>query len=86
MLFKYNYIGDVMSIRSYFIDEEFQIIYLPNQIDIINYQEIDSFDDEKIRIRYKEGVLVIGGKNLSINKLLEDEVLIGGKIEKIEFR
>ncbi len=75
-----------MSIRSYFIDEEFQIIYLPNQIDIINYQEIDSFDDEKIRIRYKEGVLVIGGKNLSINKLLEDEVLIGGKIEKIEFR
>ena len=62
-----------MSIRSYFIDEEFQIIYLPNQIDIINYQEIDSFDDEKIRIRYKEGVLVIGGKNLSINKLLEDE-------------
>jgi len=75
-----------MSIRSYFIDEEFQIIYLPNQIDIINYQEIDSFDDEKIRIRYKEGVLVIGGKNLSINKLLEDEVLIGGKIEKIELR
>ena len=75
-----------MSIRSYFIDEEFQIIYLPNQIDIINYQEIDSFDDEKIRIRYKEGVLVIGVKNLSINKLLEDEVLIGGKIEKIEFR
>ena len=75
-----------MSIRSYFIDEEFQIIYLPNQIDIINYQEIDSFDDEKIRIRYKEGALVIGGKNLSINKLLEDEVLIGGKIEKIEFR
>ena len=59
---------------------------MPNQIDIINYQEIDSFDDEKIRIRYKEGVLVIGGKNLSINKLLEDEVLIGGKIEKIEFR
>ncbi len=75
-----------MSIRSYFIDEEFQIIYLPNQIDIINYQEIDSFDDEKIRIRYKEGVVVIGGKNLSINKLLEDEILICGTVEKIEFR
>lgn len=75
-----------MSIRSYFLEEQFQLIYLQNQIDIINYQEIDSFDEEKIRIRYKEGVLVVAGHNLSISKLLDDEILIRGDIEKIEFR
>lgn len=75
-----------MSIRSYFLEEQFQLIYLQNQIDIINYQEIDSFDEEKIRIRYKEGSLIVAGKNLTISKLLEDEILICGDIEKIEFR
>lgn len=75
-----------MSIHSYFLEEKFQMIYFPNQIDIINYQEIDSFDEEKIRIRYQEGLLILSGKNLSISKLLEDEVLISGNIEKIEFR
>ncbi len=75
-----------MSIRSYFLDEKFQLIYLANQIDIVNYQEIDSFDEEKIRIRYQDGLLVLSGNNLSINKLLEDEILISGDIQKIEFR
>ncbi len=75
-----------MSIRSYFLEEQFQLIYLQNQIDIINYQEIDSFDEEKIRIRYKGGVLIVAGHNLSISKLLDDEILIRGDIEKIEFR
>ena len=75
-----------MSIRSYFLEEQFQLIYLQNQIDIINYQEIDSFDEEKIRIRYRGGVLIVAGHNLSISKLLDDEILIRGDIEKIEFR
>ena len=75
-----------MSIRSYFLEEQFQLTYLQNQIDIINYQEIDSFDEEKIRIRYKGGVLIVAGHNLSISKLLDDEILIRGDIEKIEFR
>ena len=75
-----------MSIRSYFLEEQFQLIYLQNKIDIINYQEIDSFDEEKIRIRYKGGVLIVAGHNLSISKLLDDEILIRGDIEKIEFR
>ena len=75
-----------MSIRSYFLDEEFKIIYYSNQIDIINYQEIESFEEESIRIRYQEGLLLIKGKELSVQKLLEDEVVICGKIEKIEFR
>ena len=75
-----------MSIRSYFLEEQFQLIYLQNQIDIINYQEIDSKKKKKIRIRYKGGVLIVAGHNLSISKLLDDEILIRGDIEKIEFR
>ncbi len=75
-----------MSIRSFFVDEEFKLIYLPQQIDIINYQEIISFDEETIRIQYRDGTLIVSGSHLVISKLLVDEVLIEGEISKIEFR
>ncbi len=75
-----------MSIRSYFLEDDFKMIYLPNQIDITNYQEIESFEETKIKIASKEGEVVITGKDLSICKLLEEEVLIRGQVEKIEFR
>ena len=75
-----------MSIRSHFLEEEFELIYLPNQIDIINYEQIESFEEENIQIRYSKGILSIRGKNLIITKLLEDEVFITGEVLKIEFR
>lgn len=75
-----------MSIRKYIVEEEFKIIIFKNKISIQNYKEIGSIEDEKIIIRHDDGVLIILGKSLSIKKLLEEELLISGEINKIEFR
>ena len=66
-------------------DKTFKIIILENKINILNYKEILIFEDEKILIDTKEYLIKIKGKNLTINKLLNKELLIEGEIKIIEF-
>ena len=79
--------GDNMlkDLRNYILENKFRINIYENNIDIINYKEIDHFDDKIIIIRYEKGVITVKGENLIITKLLEDELLINGKIRNIEF-
>ncbi len=73
-------------IKDYIFDSTFKITILKGQIDIINYKDIDHFDDNKIIIRYDNETLVIKGEELIITKLLDDEILINGKIKLVEFK
>lgn len=75
-----------MSIRKYIVEEEFKITVFKDKVDILNYKEIDSIENEKIIIRHDEGIIILYGEHLSIKKLLEEELLISGEITKIEFR
>ena len=75
-----------MNLRNYILDNQFKIILFKDKVNVVNYLQIDSFDDTKIIIRYKEGVLLVCGNNLIISKLLEEELLISGDILKVEFR
>lgn len=72
------------SFRSYVLEEEFKINIVNNKIDIINYTLISHFDDNEIIIKHKKGKIKIKGSNLTIAKLLIDEVLIIGNINSIE--
>ena len=80
--------GDIMlnNLRSYILETDFKITILKNKIDIVNYIEIDHFDDTKIIVRFAEGHLIIKGENLTISKLLNDELLIIGKAKTIDFQ
>ena len=80
--------GDIMldNLRSYVLEDKFKITIFINKIDIQNYKEIDHFDDTKIIVRYNRGHVIIKGENLTISKLLNDELLIIGKIKNIEFQ
>lgn len=80
--------GDIMlnNLRSYILEDEFKITVLTGRVDIVNYSEIDHFDDTKIMVRFKSGLVIIKGENLTISKLLNDELLILGKIKNIEFQ
>lgn len=73
-------------IRSYLLEMEFSMHCYEDQIDIVNYKEISRISDTGIDILSAQNRIVITGKNLTITRLLEDEVLIKGKFEKIEFR
>lgn len=75
-----------MNLRSYLFDNQFKITVVNNKVNVVNYQEIDSFDDEKIIVRHKDGIAIIVGNNLTITKLLDEELLINGDILKLEFR
>jgi len=78
--------GLIKSMREFVLEAEFKITYLNNKLDIVNYTNISHFDSTKIILNYAKGSLVISGNNLYVSKLLTDEVLVEGSIEKIEFR
>lgn len=75
-----------MNLRNYILENDFKIIYLTNKLNIVNYNDISHFDSNKIIINYSDGSVLIGGNNLVVSKLLKDELLIEGSINKIEFR
>ena len=72
--------------RAYLKEEEFKIIILKNKVNVVNYESIGHFDSNKVMIRYDEGTLIIGGNNLVVSKLLNDEVLVTGIIKTLELR
>lgn len=75
-----------MNLRNYILENDFKIIYLTNKLNIVNYSDISHFDNNKIIINYKDGSVLISGKNLVVSKLVSDELLIEGSINNIEFR
>lgn len=74
----------VRRMRSYLLEEKFKMQVYPNQVDLIYYQKIQDITDSKITVLVEFGNIVITGEHLVISRLMEDEVLITGKIKKIE--
>ena len=70
-------------LTNYINELEYKIIITNNYVNIINYKEIIDFDSKKICIRHSKGITNIIGKNLVINKMLEEEILITGDLECI---
>lgn len=68
------------------LEEQFKIQYQNGKLDIINYHEIIHFDSNKIIISSSDGNISISGENLVVSRLLKDELLIEGKLDKVEFR
>jgi len=73
-------------VRQSVLEQDFKIIYINNKLDVVNYTDISHFDSNKIMVNYNKGSLAVLGNNLFVSKLLSDELLIEGNIEKIEFR
>lgn len=71
-------------IKEYINDDEFRLTVLENRIYIINYFKIISLDDDRISFLTKKGRVIIKGSKLSLNKMLDDEVLISGVVSNIE--
>jgi len=70
--------------RNYIIDNDFKINIINNKINIDNYTDIISIEKERISLSNNEKIVVIKGKNLSLNKLLDKEILITGDIKSID--
>ena len=70
-------------LRNKLLEEEFRIICFSNNVDIINYKKLISIKDTSITLLSSTNKIIINGRNLSIIKLMSDEVLIQGIIEEI---
>lgn len=71
-------------IREYIKDDEFRLTIFKNQLHIINYLEILTLSNKQVSIDTGSNLIVIHGENLILNKLLDNEILITGKIYTVE--
>ena len=75
----------VRMIDNYVNDKNYSILYKDGKLDIVNYSEIIDFSSSRISIRFKEDIYYVEGNNLVISRMMEDEILITGDIEKLIF-
>jgi len=73
------------NLRNYLDDNAWRIHIYNGKINIVNYIDIVTLEDNRISIKYQNGMIVIKGKDLSVNKLLDSEILITGTISSVEF-
>ena len=67
-------------------DKKFKIILLDSSVNINNYDDIILIDNDKILIKKDKDIIKIIGKDLSIAKAVDKELLIKGIIYSVEMR
>ena len=75
----------IKKIKNYLVDDKFTINIIDDKINIVNYTDIISIENERISVSNNDKIIVIKGKNLTLNKLLEKEILITGIIKLISW-
>ena len=76
----------INGIRSYINDSDTKLTIFNNKINIVNYIDIGHFDNNKIVVKLKNKNIIIKGNELVVSKLINDEILITGEFNNIEFR
>lgn len=62
------------------------IILGTDSVSIENHKGIISYKDDQIRINTSCGILTITGNRLVIKSIIQEEIIITGKIVNIEYR
>lgn len=73
------------NLRNYINDSSWKINIYNGKVNIVNYLDVVSLEDNRISVKYEQGMIVVKGDRLSVNKMLENEMLITGNIKSIEF-
>ena len=71
-------------VYEYVKDDEFRFTVYNNRIHIVNYEKIDSLNNDYILIECFDRKVSIKGRGLVLNRLLDNEVLIVGEVSNIE--
>ena len=74
----------IKKISHYIKDNDLKIVIVNNSINVINYDNILEVNDNLVNLIKDNKIITIKGSNLKLNKLLDNEVLIQGLINKIE--
>ncbi len=71
-------------LSNYINNDKFSLTITDNILHIINYKRILSLDEEYISVITDNKKINIKGDKLTPQKLLDDEILLIGKIKNIE--
>lgn len=71
-------------LSNYINNDKFSLTITDNMLHIINYKKILSLDEEYISFITDNKKINIKGDKLTPQKLLDDEILLIGKIKNIE--
>lgn len=74
----------VKQVKTYIEDNEFHIDIFDDRIHIANYDRIISLGEEKIMISSSKQRISFYGKNFSLSKMQDEEILIEGTLTKLE--
>ena len=74
----------IKKIINYIKDDKFRINYVNNSVNIVNYDKILEVEDNTVTLVKENKVILVRGKNLKLDKLLDNEVFITGTILSIE--
>ena len=82
----YTFIGDFMfnRINNFIKDNELEINIYNDYIHIKNYLRLISLENNYISLTTNNKKLLIKGTNLSLKKILDQELLITGEFNSIE--
>ena len=75
----------MFNIRHFISDTSFQMVYIKNYLNLINYTDIITMDLNRIVLKVNDERVIIKGNELVVKKLLESEMVISGDIISIEF-
>ena len=70
----------------YLNENEYKLILDNNRLNIVNYEEIIGFSLSTIKVKLKDKIVSIEGRNLVINKMVDNEILITGNISNISIK
>lgn len=71
-------------LNNYINDNEFRFTVYDDKFNCLNFKKILSLEDNYISLQSSNKKINIIGNNFILNKLVKDEILITGKISKIE--
>lgn len=73
----------ISKLRKYVLEEDFKIHLGTHYVDIVNYTQLVKIEHTEIIIAVQNTNIRILGTNLAIQKLLQEEVFITGKIQHV---
>ena len=73
-------------LRNYINDNNWKITVFNRTVNIVNYIDIILLEENRISVKYQNGIITVLGDNLTVNKMLDQEMLITGDIKSIEFK
>ena len=71
-------------VKDYILDQEFRLTLLEGRFLVINFIKILSLEDDRVSFSVAFGRVVVKGEEFTLQRLLDNEVLVGGVVEGVE--